>query len=113
LRIVATTPPPPPTPVFTGAQDQQFLRRIGIHYTVTNPDWAIENAHRYCALVEQGIPEAKAQKMAASESLTNHPIGNEVGIENMSPWNGTASQAVDADWDSLTTKAMVVYPSCH
>jgi hypothetical protein len=119
--VTVTAPPPtaaPPAPTtapmaFTAAQDQQFLRRIGIHYTVTNPDWAIENAHRYCELVEQGIPEAKAQKMAASDSLTNHPIGNEIGIENLTPWNGTASEAVDADWDALTTEAMVAYPSCH
>lgn len=94
--------------MFTAALDQQLLSRLAIHYTITNPDWALENAHRYCVLVQQGIPTTKAQEMAASESLTNHPIGNEVGIEGNDPWTGTASGAVDAAWEALTTEAMVV-----
>jgi|GEM_PF-4626517 len=115
LPTVQAAPPAPaqPVPVFTAEQDQQFLRRIAIHNTISNPDWALENAHRYCVLVAEGISEAKAQKIAESESLTNHPVGNEVGIQNYSPWIVRTDASVDLEWDSLTTEAMVVYPGCR
>lgn len=115
VTVTAAPSPPavPPAPPCTAAQDQQLLGRLAIHYTMTNPDWTLDNAHRYCVLVAQGIPEAKAQKIAASDALTGHPVGNDVGIESLSPSNGTASDDVDAAWDSITTEAMVVYPGCR
>lgn len=118
---VAAPPPAPapvpaalPAPTFDAVNDQRLLSRLVIQddYTITNSAWALENAHRYCVLVQQGIPTTKAQEIAASESLSNHPVGNEVGIEGNRPWTGTVSAAVDAAWDTLTTDAMIVYPHC-
>ena len=108
-------PPPPPAPalVFSDALDQRFLiTLVSNDYTITNPDWAIANAHRYCVLVQQGSSEIQAQQTAAADAISAHPLGNEVGIESKRPWPGSASAAVEADWNTLTTTAAHVYPDC-
>jgi hypothetical protein len=99
--------------VSNDALDQQFLITLGSNdYTITNPGWAIANAHRYCTLVRQGSSEVQAQQTAAAEAISAHPLGNEVGIESKHPLPGSASAAVEADWNMLAITAAHVYPNC-
>ncbi|MGO8940999.1 MAG: hypothetical protein ACLQLO_29160 [Mycobacterium sp.] len=114
---VVTPPPPPPTPapMFSAALDQQLLTTLkGKFYTILNSEWAIQNAHRFCELIqEQGVPAAQARQMVAQEALAAHPVGPEVGIESTYPlFTGNAWDAVQLDWDMLTSSAMTVYPHC-
>jgi hypothetical protein len=119
---IAAPPPPPlppppatPAPVFSDALDQQLLTTLkGKFYTILNPEWAIQNAHRFCELIqEQGVPAAQARQMVAQEALAAHPVGPEVGIESTYPlFTGNAWDAVQLDWDMLTSSAMTVYPHC-
>jgi hypothetical protein len=108
-------PPPTPAPVFSAALDQQLLTTLkGKFYTILNPEWAIQNAHRFCELIqEQGVPAAQARQMVAQEALAAHPVGPEVGIESTYPlFTGNAWDAVQLDWEMLTSSAMTVYPHC-
>lgn len=108
-------PPPTPAPVFSNALDQQLLTTLkGKFYTILNPDWAIQNAHRFCELIqEQGVPAAQARQMVAQEAVAAHPVGPEVGIESTYPLStGNAWDAVQLDWDMLTSTAITVYPHC-
>jgi hypothetical protein len=111
------TPPPPPTPapMFSAEFDQQLLTTLkGKFYTILNPEVAIQNAHRFCELIQQqGVPAAQARQMVAQEALAAHPVGPEVGIESTYPlFSGNAWDAAQLDWDMLTSSAMTVYPHC-
>ena len=119
---VAAQPPPPlppppatPAPVFNDALDQQLLTSLkGKFYTIADPEWAIQNAHRFCELIQQqGIPAAQARQMVAQEAIAAHPVGPEVGIVSNYPLStGNAWDAVQLDWDMLTSTATSVYPNC-
>jgi hypothetical protein len=110
-----TIAPPAPPQTFTAAQDHQLIIRLAGQddESVMNPALVVNHAHRFCSLVAQGISAGKAQSVVAAQALADNPVGDQIGMQTNRVTAGTASAAVDAEWDTLTTEAMAVYTNCH
>jgi hypothetical protein len=98
---VAVTPPPAPQPApgptFTDEQDQRLLSQLtGQDYTITDAAEVVQHAHRYCTLVQQGIPADNARQTVASGALSAKPVGDQTGIESRRFYSNEVVRTDDA-----------------
>jgi hypothetical protein len=81
-------------------------------YTITDAAEVVQHAHRYCTLVQQGIPADNARQTVASEALSAKPVGDEIGIESRRFYPNEIARTDDA-WLDISRQAInAYYPHC-
>jgi hypothetical protein len=111
------TPPPAPQPTpaltFTDEQDQRLLSQLTAQdYTITDAAEVVQHAHRYCTLVQQGIPADNARQTVESEALSAKPVGDEIGIESRRFYPNEVARTDDAWLDISRYAINAYYPHC-
>ena len=107
--VTSTVQLPTPAPGLSD-DDRRLLHnlRSADGYEVDNPALVVEHAHRYCALVQQGLSGYQSWQTVVSESH------NEVGMHSSipQPLMGAARTPTEMAWNWLTAEALAVYPNC-